>query len=56
VDIGRRARLRRTIIDKNVFVPEGATIGYDHEEDRRRGFTVDTENDLVVVPKSYRFE
>jgi glucose-1-phosphate adenylyltransferase len=56
VDIGRRARIRRTIIDKNVFVPEGVTIGYDHEEDRRRGFTVDAESDLVVVPKSYRFE
>ena len=56
VDIGRRSRIRRTIIDKNVFVPEGTTIGYDHEADRKRGFTVDAESDLVVVPKSYRFE
>jgi glucose-1-phosphate adenylyltransferase len=55
VSIGRRARVRRAIIDKNVVVPEGETIGYDHEQDERRGLTVLEEEDLVVVPKGHRF-
>jgi glucose-1-phosphate adenylyltransferase len=55
VDIGRRARVRRAIIDKDVKVPEGLEIGYDHEADRRRGLHVVDEDDLVVVPKGHRF-
>lgn len=35
-DIGRRARIRRAILDKNVHVPADAVIGYDLEEDRKR--------------------
>ena len=54
VDVGRRARVRRAIIDKNVRIPANATIGLDPEEDRRR-FTV-SEGGIVVVPKGYRFE
>ncbi len=50
VDIGRNARIRRAIIDKDVKVPQGAEIGYDPEEDKKR-FTV-TESGLVVVAKS----
>ena len=38
VDVGRHAVVQRAIIDKNVVVPEGASIGVDHEEDRARGF------------------
>ncbi len=34
-DIGRRARVRRAILDKNVRVPEDAEIGYDLERDRQ---------------------
>ena len=49
VDVGRHARLRRTIVDKGVVIPPGTTIGYDEAEDRRR-FTV-SENGIVVVPK-----
>ena len=30
-DIGRRAKLRRAILDKNVRIPEDATVGYDLE-------------------------
>ena len=33
-DIGRRAKIRRAILDKNVRVPEDAVIGYDLERDR----------------------
>ena len=46
-DIGRRARLRRAILDKNVRVPEDAVIGYDLERDRA-GHHV-TESGIVVV-------
>jgi len=37
-------------------IPEGLEIGYDHEADRRRGLHVAHDEDLVVVPKGYRFE
>ncbi len=46
-DIGRRAKIRRAILDKNVRVPEDATIGYDLEEDKRRHHV--TESGIVVV-------
>jgi glucose-1-phosphate adenylyltransferase len=49
-DIGRHARIRRTIIDKNVQIPEGEVIGYDLEQDRER-YTV-TDSGIVVIPKS----
>jgi glucose-1-phosphate adenylyltransferase len=46
-DIGRRARIRRAILDKNVRVPEDAVIGYDLEADRRHHHV--TESGIVVV-------
>jgi glucose-1-phosphate adenylyltransferase len=46
-DIGRRARIRRAILDKNVQVPPDATIGYDLEQDRRRYHV--TDSGIVVV-------
>ncbi len=46
-DIGRHAKVRRAILDKNVHVPEGATIGYDLEKDRRLYHV--SESGLVVV-------
>lgn len=50
VNIGRHCRIRRAIIDKDVNVPEGTTIGYDAEEDRRR-FKYISPGGLVVIPK-----
>jgi glucose-1-phosphate adenylyltransferase len=47
VQVGRHARLRRTIIDRDVLIPRGAVIGFNPEEDRRR-HTV-TEDGIVVV-------
>jgi glucose-1-phosphate adenylyltransferase len=46
-DIGRRARVRRAILDKNVRVPADACIGYDLEQDRRHYHV--TESGIVVV-------
>ncbi len=46
-DIGRRAKIRRAILDKNVMIPEGATIGYDLERDSKLYHV--TETGIVVV-------
>jgi glucose-1-phosphate adenylyltransferase len=46
-DIGRHAKVRRAILDKNVRVPEGAEIGYDLEKDRKYHHV--TESGIVVV-------
>ncbi|HEY5514337.1 MAG TPA: glucose-1-phosphate adenylyltransferase [Geomonas sp.] len=48
VTIGRNAKVRKAIIDKNFVIPDGAEIGYDHDEDRRKGYRV-TESGIVVV-------
>jgi glucose-1-phosphate adenylyltransferase len=47
-DIGRRSKIRRAILDKNVDVPADTAIGYDLEHDRERGYHV-TESGIVVV-------
>jgi glucose-1-phosphate adenylyltransferase len=47
VRVGRHARLRRTIVDRDVVIPRGAVVGYNPEEDRRR-HTV-SEGGVVVV-------
>ena len=51
VDIGRRAKIRRAIIDKGVRIPTGVEIGVDLEQDRRRGFVV-TDGGVVVIAKT----
>jgi glucose-1-phosphate adenylyltransferase len=52
VDVGRHARIRRTIVDKEVRIPPGMEIGFDLDEDSKR-FTV-TGSGIVVVPKGIR--
>ncbi len=52
VKVGRYARLRRVIVDKDVELPAGIQIGFDLEADRKR-FTV-TEDGIVVIPKRAR--
>ena len=47
-DIGRHAKVRRAILDKNVRVPEGTLIGYDLDADRARGWHV-TDSGIVVI-------
>lgn len=53
VNVGRNVKIRRAIIDKWVSLPQGIQIGYDHEEDRRRGYFV-TENGVTVIAKGER--
>jgi glucose-1-phosphate adenylyltransferase len=53
VVIGKGCKIRRTILDKWVEVPDGTEIGHDRERDKAR-FHV-TESGIVVVPKGYRF-
>jgi glucose-1-phosphate adenylyltransferase len=47
--VGRHAHIRRAIIDRDVFIPRGARIGFNPAEDRRR-HTV-SEAGIVVVTK-----
>ncbi len=53
VKVGANAKLVNCIVDKNVEIPSGESIGYDLELDARR-FTV-SENGIVVIPKNYKF-
>jgi glucose-1-phosphate adenylyltransferase len=53
VTIGRHARIRKAIIDKNVVIPDGAVIGYDRESDLKNGYTITPEG-VVVVPRKDR--
>jgi len=55
VDVGRHCRIRRAIIDKDVKIEANTTIGYDLEQDRRRGFVV-TPQGVVVIAKAERVD
>ncbi|BCT76189.1 glucose-1-phosphate adenylyltransferase [Sinomonas cyclohexanicum] len=50
VQVGAGAVVNRAIIDKNVIIPAGATIGVDEKLDRRRGFEV-TASGITVLSK-----
>jgi glucose-1-phosphate adenylyltransferase len=51
VNIGRHCRIRRSIIDRDVHIPEGTIIGFDPEEDAKN-FMV-TETGITVVTRDY---
>ncbi len=50
VEIGRHSKIKRAIIDKNVVVPPHSRIGFNREDDIKRGFHV-SPNGVTVVPK-----
>lgn len=53
VHMGLGSRVRRAVLDKNVILEEGATVGVDRERDLERGFTV-TDSGITVVGKGVR--
>ena len=55
VEVGRHARIRRAIIDKQVRVPPGFDIGWNRDADRARGLVV-TEDGVTVVAKAEDLE
>lgn len=55
VEVGRHARIRKAIIDKDVRIPAGFEIGYHREADIARGMFV-TEDGVTVVAKSEDLE
>ena len=50
VNIGRHSHIQKAIIDKNVDIPPYTKIGFDREEDEKRGFYI-SEGGVTVVPK-----
>jgi glucose-1-phosphate adenylyltransferase len=48
VKIGRNSRLRRTIVNTGVTIPDSTVIGFDADADRSNGYTV-TEGGITVV-------
>jgi glucose-1-phosphate adenylyltransferase len=55
VEIGRHARVRRAIIDKEVKVPPHFEIGWNREADLARGLIV-TEGGITIVAKAEDLE
>ena len=51
VTVGRNAKIRRAIIDKDVKIPENVEIGINTEKDLERGFSI-SPGGVVVIGKS----
>ncbi|MBC3767362.1 glucose-1-phosphate adenylyltransferase [Neptunicella marina] len=50
VVILRNCKIRKAIIDRGCIIPEGMVIGFNHEQDKARGFRV-SENGVVLVTR-----
>jgi len=48
VDVGRHARLRRVVADKDCKIPEGLVVGFDAAEDRKRYHVTDKGITLIT--------
>ena len=51
--VGPNAVVRRAILDKDVVIEAGASVGVDPDADRARGLTV-TESGITIVGKGVR--
>jgi glucose-1-phosphate adenylyltransferase len=54
VTVGREAHIRKAILDRDVFIPDHYSIGFDREQDLKR-FTISSEG-VVIVPHGIRLE
>ncbi|MCP4220293.1 MAG: hypothetical protein GY765_37020 [bacterium] len=50
----QKCNIKNTIIDKRVCLMN-MTIGFDEEEDRRRGIYIDPDTGIRVIPKGYDY-
>ena len=55
MNVGRHAKIRRAIIDKEVDIPAGMEIGYNHDLDRSRGFTI-SDGGVTVIAKTHAMD
>jgi glucose-1-phosphate adenylyltransferase len=49
--VGRYSRIRKAIIEKNVYLPDHTVIGYNLAEDQKR-FRVTPKGVVIVEPTS----
>jgi glucose-1-phosphate adenylyltransferase len=49
VSVGSNVTLKRVVVDKNCIIPEGLTVGIDHEEDAKR-FYVSEKGITLITP------
>ncbi|MGC2456792.1 MAG: glucose-1-phosphate adenylyltransferase [Gallionellaceae bacterium] len=49
VEVARNVTLKRVVVDKNCIIPEGLTVGVDHEEDAKR-FFVSEKGVTLITP------
>jgi len=54
VDVGRHAKIRRAIIDKDVKIPAGFSVGYSREDDAKR-FKM-SDSGVVVIARGKKIE
>jgi len=50
VEIGKRARINRCIVDRGVVIEEDMVIGEDADADRARGFRITDDGVVLVTP------
>ncbi len=49
VEVHRRVRLKRVVVDKRCVLPEGLAVGFDPDEDRKR-FHVTERGITLITP------
>jgi glucose-1-phosphate adenylyltransferase len=49
VQVARNVTLKRVVVDKNCIIPEGLTVGVDHEEDAK-SFYVSEKGVTLITP------
>lgn len=50
VIIGRRCIIKKAVIDKGCVIPDGTSIGEDHDADKKRGFTISDGGVVLITP------